>query len=178
MPLKKGRSKKAVSSNVRKLRHEAQMTRRGFFGTLIGGIGAMFMLSRASVAADVKQGFHDRTPLLELCDAVNPPIEYSGQISDPNYYHAWKKRHADRKLRLYVDGVDRTGEAYECYVGEKGWVNVYVKERGSDGKLSSVRIGPDRQLIRAGFYGKVEWKKPLNVQLSEWVMKRPSGTGI
>lgn len=81
------------------------------------------------------------------------PVIYDGDLLDPRYKLAGMTPHARLRVgKLYIDGVDRTKEAYESFEGENGWANLYLKD--ADGRV--VRL-PDGDVLHYSVRGKVEW---------------------
>ena len=140
------------------------MNRREFFGAFGGFVASTLTLPKWLKAdASFSEGsgrFVD--------DYWNPPIVYKGDKSDPNYSIVGDGGREQRKgLRLYVNGEDRTREAYECYAGEAGWVNIYVRYRCGVERWRTVRIGDgpnNLRRLRASIRGKVEWRRVVTVK--------------
>jgi hypothetical protein len=122
------------------------MTRRTFFAAL-AGVASSLALPWAAFGRS-KPG---------LC----PPVEFLGNWNDPRYFYAGLRtdHHDPRKegRRCYVDGVDRQTEAYECFTGEDGWANLYLKRPDEQGKLRMVWTH-DHKPVCYSVRGKVEFR--------------------
>lgn len=132
------------------------MNRRDFFA-VVAGLFASLSLSRL-LPASPSFGRVKVTKLPDEADPKHPPVVYKGDPRDPKYHRVMDGRHKEREgMRFFLNGEDRTNEIYESYFGDKGWVNVFVKTRGPNGKLRAA-LTPGGNAIRAGYYGKVEMK--------------------
>lgn len=94
------------------------------------------------------------------------PIIYDGDLLDPRYKLAGMYPPPQTRTgKLFVNGVDRTHEAYEAYCDENGWANLYIR----DAEGRTVRIDGDK--FHYSVRGKVEWveKSPINELLENFV---------
>lgn len=119
------------------------MNRRNFFGAVAAFVGAWFV-PRSLWALDRRL----------------PPVVYRGDINDPNYLKAGlETNHSGklktRRIKCFIDGVDRSMEAYEGYAGKHGWANLYLKRREADGTWRTVL--DNKKSVCYSVLGKVQF---------------------